>query len=83
MFLALVKGKEDMKALIVKEKTKKEKKQIGILNMERRFRGPAKRALEFATLSNEGDNQEEDNKNMKEEDNNPGSDGVVADYSGE
>ena len=42
MFLALAKGQEDMKALIVKEKTKKAKKQIGILNMGRRFRGPAK-----------------------------------------
>ena len=59
MFLALAKGQEDLKALITKEKKKKEKKLVGVLNMGRRFRRPAKQALDFATLSNEGDNQEE------------------------
>ena len=49
MFLALAKGQEDLKTLIVKEKTKKEKKPTGVLNLGRRFRGPAKRALYFAT----------------------------------
>ena len=43
--------------------------------MGRIFRGPAKRALEFATPSNEEDNQEEDNKSVKEEE--------EADYSEE
>ena len=80
MFLALAKGQEDMKALITKEKKKKAKKQVSILNMGRRFRGPAKRALEYATPSNEGDNQKEDNKKTKEEDNNPGTDEEEADY---
>ena len=49
MFLALAKGQEDLKALIIKEKTKKPKKLVGVLNLGRRFRGPAKRALDFAT----------------------------------
>ena len=75
MFLALAKGQEDLKALITKEKKKKVKKQTGTLNTRRRFRGPAKRALEFETPSNEEDNQEEDN--------NPGSDEEEADYSEE
>ena len=59
MLLALAKGKEDLKALMIKNKKKKTKKPVGALNMGRRFRGPAKKALEFATPSNEGDNQEE------------------------
>ena len=56
MFIALAKGQEDLKALIIKEKTKKENKPTGVLNLGRRFRGPAKRSLYFATPSNEGDN---------------------------
>ena len=83
MFLALAKGQEDLKALIVKEKTKKTKKQVGVLNMGRRFRGPAKLALEIAIPSNEGDNQEEDEKKTKEEDNIPGNDEEEADYAEE
>ena len=51
MFLALAKGQEDLKALILKDKKKKTKKLVGVLNLERRFRGPAERALEFATPS--------------------------------
>ena len=51
--------------------------------MGRRLKGPAKWALEFATPSNEGDNQEEDNKKMKEEYNTPRSDEEEADYSEE
>ena len=80
MFLALAKGQEDPKALILKDKKKKTKKPMGVLNMGRRFRGPAKQALDFATPSNEGDNQEE---KTKEEDNNPGTDEEEADYSEE
>ena len=51
--------------------------------MGRRFRGATKRALEFATPSNEGDNQEEDDKKTKEEDNNPGTDEEEVDYAEE
>ena len=77
MFLALAKGKEDLKALIVKEKTKKAKKPVGVLNLGIRFRGLAKRSLDFATPSNEGDNQEE---KPTEENNNPGFEEDEADY---
>ena len=48
--------------------------------MGRRLRGPVKRALEFATPSNEGDNPEE---KTKEEDHSPGSDEEEADYAEE
>ena len=54
MFLTLTQGKEDLKALVVKEKTKKPKKPVGILNMGRRLRGMVKRALHLTTPSNEG-----------------------------
>ena len=62
MFLALAKGQEDMKALIIKEKTKKAMKPTSVFNLGRRFRGPAKQALYFATSLGEEDNQEEKNK---------------------
>ena len=75
MFLALAKGQEELKALVIKEKTKKPKKQVGILKMGRRLRGPVKRAIDLSTPSNEGDNHEEDN--------NPGTDEDEADYSEE
>ena len=56
MFLALAKGQEDLKALILKDnKKKKTKKPVGVLNMGRRFRGSVNRAIDFATPSNEGD----------------------------
>ena len=47
MFATLAKGKEDLKALILKEKEKKKKKKkkkkrVGALNMGRRFGGPLK-----------------------------------------
>ena len=61
MFMALAQGKEELKALVIKEKKKKEKKPTGILNMGRRLRGPIKRALDLTTPSNEGDNHEEVN----------------------
>ena len=80
MFLTLSEGQEESETLPVEEeKKKKAKKPAGILNMGRRFR-PTKRALEFTTPSNKGDNQEEDNKKTKEEDNSPGSDEEEADY---
>ena len=80
MFLALAKGQEYLKALITKEKKKKAKKPVGVLNMGRRFIGPAKRALDFATPSNEGDNQEE---KPTKENNNLGTDEEEVDYSEE
>ena len=72
MFLALAKGQEELKALINKEKKKKAKKSDDVLNMGRRLRGPAKRALNLTTPSNERDNHEEDN--------NPGTDEDEDDY---
>ena len=80
MFLALAQGQEDLKALIIKEKTKKAKKLAGVLNLGRRFRGPTKWALDFTTPSNEGDNQED---KPTEENNNPETDEEEADYSEE
>ena len=77
MFIALTKGQEDLKALIIKDKTKKPKKQTGVLNLCRRFRGPAKQALDFATTSDEGDNQGE---HPMEEKNNPRSEEDEHDY---
>ena len=78
MFVALAQGQEYLKAWIIKEKTKKPKKPAGVVNLGRRIRGPAKRALDFATPSNEGDNQEE---KPTEENNNPGTDEEKDDYS--
>ena len=63
MFMALAKGQEDLKALMIKDKKKK-----------------IKIALEFATPSNEGDNQEE---KTKEEYHNLGSDEEDVDYAEE
>ena len=47
-----------MKTLLIKEKKKKAKKTTNVLNMGRRFKGPARRILDFATSSGEGYNQE-------------------------
>ena len=58
MIMALAKGKEELKALIVKEKTKKPKKPAGVVNLGRRITRPVRRASELVTLSKEGDNQE-------------------------
>ena len=58
MFVALAKGKEDLKALILKEKKKKPKKPTGVVNLERRIRGPVRQASKLATSSKEGDTQE-------------------------
>ena len=80
MFLALAQGKESLKALIIKEKTKKPKKLTGVLNFGRRFREPAKRALDFATTSDERDNQGE---KPTEENNNPWFEEDEPDYSDE
>ena len=42
MFLALSKGQEDLEALILKDKKKKAKKSVGVLNMGRRLKGPTR-----------------------------------------
>ena len=80
MFLALAKRQEDLKALMIKDKKKKAKKPVGVSNLGRRFRGPAKRTLDFATSSDEGDNQEGKNK---EGNDNPESEEEEVDYSKE
>ena len=59
MFISLAKGKEDLKALILKEK-KKKKKVVGILNMGRRFGEKLKRQVDLTSSSKEGENQEEE-----------------------
>ena len=64
MFLNLAKGQEDLKTLLVKEKKKKAKKSTGVLNLGRRFKGPARRTLYFATSSGERDNQEGKSKEV-------------------
>ena len=42
MIITLAKEKEDLKALILKEKKKKKKKVSGVMNLGRRFRGSLK-----------------------------------------
>ena len=60
--VALAKGKEDLKALILKDKKKKPKKPTGLVNMGRRLRGPVRRASKLVTSSKEGDNQEREKR---------------------
>ena len=67
MFLNLAKGKEELKTLITKERKKKTRKPIGILNMGIMLRGPPKRAQDCDIPSNEDDNQGEDGKSVKAE----------------
>ena len=59
MFISLEKGKEDLKALIPKEK-KKKKKDVSILNMGRRFGERLKRQADLTSSSKEGEDQEEE-----------------------
>ena len=59
MLLSLAKGQEELKALIIKEK-KKKKKPIGIINIGRRFRGPAKQVKEVE-IPEDNDNEQDDN----------------------
>ena len=42
MIVALDKGKDDLKAIILKDKEKKPKKPIGVVNLGRRIRGPVR-----------------------------------------
>ena len=55
MFLNLSKGSEELKALVTNGKKKKTKKPIGVLNMERRFRGAVKKAQDLNIPSDEDD----------------------------
>ena len=66
MFLALSKGQEDLKTLMIKEKKKKAKKPVSVLNLGRRFKGPSRRTLDFITSLGEGDNQEGKNKEVND-----------------
>ena len=75
MFMALTQGQEELKSLVIKEKKKKAKKAVGILNIRRRHRGPIKQPLYLTTPLNEGDNHEEVN--------NPEADEEEVDYSEE
>ena len=65
MIVALAKGQEDLKALILKDKRKK---PTGLVNLGRRIKGPARRASELVDSSKEGNNQEEE---TREEDSSP------------
>ena len=60
--MALAKGQEDLKALILKDKKKKPKKPAGVVNLGGRIRGPVRRASELVTSSKERDNQEEETR---------------------
>ena len=64
MILTLEKEQEELKTLLIKENKKKAKKSTGVLNLGRRFKGPSRRTLDFATSSGEGDNQEGKNKEV-------------------
>ena len=70
MFVALAKGREDLKALILKEKKKKKKKKkkktAGILNLGRRFKGPLKQPVDLTSSSKEGENQERERERERE-----------------
>ena len=58
MFLTVARGQEELKTLLIEEKKKKANKKTGVLNLGRRFPGPARRTLNFATSSGEKYNQE-------------------------
>ena len=67
MFLNLANGREELKTFITKERKKKTRKPIGILNMGRSFRGPIKWAQDCDILSNKDENWGEDDKSVKSE----------------
>ena len=69
MFVTLANGKEDLKALILKDRKKKAKKTADVLNLGRRFRGPLKQMVDLTSSTKEGDNQEGE---TREEDPSPG-----------
>ena len=45
MIMDLAKGQEELKSLIVKDKTKKPRRTVGVVNLGRRFKGPLKQGL--------------------------------------
>ena len=69
MIMDLDKGQEELKALIVKDKTKKPRRAAGVVNLGRRFKGPLRQVVELTSSSKEGDNKEGD---TREEDPSPG-----------
>ena len=81
MFLTLTHGQEDLKALIIKKKAKKEKKLVRLLSVRRKI--PTNWALDFATPSKGGDNQEEEDEESDEGDKNPTSEEDESDHSRE
>ena len=67
--LGILEQVEDLNGHVLSKKTGKilgyrTKKSTGALNMGRRFQGPARRTLDFATSSGEGENQEGKNKEV-------------------
>ena len=62
MFLSLAKRKEDLKALILKEKDKKKKKkkEVVLLSMGKRFGDRLKQQADLTSSSKEWENQEEE-----------------------
>ena len=56
MLIALAKGHEDLKALILKDRKKKAKKTCGVLNLGRGFKGPLKQTVDLTSSSKEGEN---------------------------
>ena len=81
MFLTLTQGQEDLKALIVNKKAKKAKKPVLVLSVGRRR--PANRALDFATPSIGGGDQEEEDEESDEGEKNPTSEEDEPDYAKE
>ena len=79
MIMALTKGQEKLKALLVKE-TKKPMKPTVMVNLGRRTRGPVRWASELVPSSKEGDNQEEE---TREEDSNSKESDDESDYDEE
>ena len=79
MIVALAKGQEELKALIVK-KNKKTKRTAGVTHMGRSFRGPPRRVVELAFSSKEGENQEVE---AREEDPSPKESNNETDYNEE
>ena len=77
--MALTKGQEELKALLVKEK-KNPRKLAGVVNLGRRIRGPVQRASKLITSSKEGNNQEAE---TREEDFSPKESDDESDYDEE
>ena len=79
MIVALSKGQEELKALIVKN-NKKTKRIAGVAHMSRIFRGLPRRVVNLASSSKEGENQEVE---AREEDPSPKESYNETDYNEE